>query len=68
MNFFEHQERARRNTRRLVLLFALAVVAVIVAVDCWSPWAICACQRRARRTPLRVRRCVVRRRGRRGAR
>jgi len=33
MNFFEHQDRARRQTRLLVVLFALAVVAIIVAVD-----------------------------------
>ncbi len=32
MNFFEHQELARRNTRVLVLLYALAVVAVAAAV------------------------------------
>jgi Zn-dependent protease with chaperone function len=31
--FFEHQSLARRNTKVMVLLFALAVVAVIVAVD-----------------------------------
>ncbi len=33
MNFFEHQELARRNTRVLVLLYALAVVAVAAAVS-----------------------------------
>jgi Zn-dependent protease with chaperone function len=33
MDFFEHQDHARRNTRRLVLLFFLAVVAVVVAVN-----------------------------------
>jgi Zn-dependent protease with chaperone function len=32
MNFFERQDQARRNTRRLVLLFAAAVVAIVVAV------------------------------------
>lgn len=32
MNFFEHQEAARRNTRVLVLLYALAVAAVVAAV------------------------------------
>ena len=31
--FFEHQSLARRNTKVMVLLFVLAVVAVIVAVD-----------------------------------
>ena len=33
MTFFEHQSLARRNTQVMVLLFALAVVAVVVAVD-----------------------------------
>ena len=33
MTFFEHQALARRNTKVMVLLFALAVLAVIVAVD-----------------------------------
>jgi Zn-dependent protease with chaperone function len=33
MNFFEHQRLARRNSKVMVLLFALAVVAVVVAVD-----------------------------------
>jgi Zn-dependent protease with chaperone function len=33
MNFFEHQEAARRTSRRLVVLFALAVVAIVVAVN-----------------------------------
>jgi Zn-dependent protease with chaperone function len=31
--FFEHQHLARRNTKILVLLYALAVIGVIVAVD-----------------------------------
>jgi Zn-dependent protease with chaperone function len=29
MNFFEHQDRARRNTTRLVVLFVLAVVGLV---------------------------------------
>ena len=33
MNFFEHQDHARRQTRWLVVLFILAVIAIIVAVD-----------------------------------
>ncbi|HMA99251.1 MAG TPA: M48 family metallopeptidase [Wenzhouxiangella sp.] len=33
MNFFEHQDRARRQTRILILLFSLAVLAVIVSVN-----------------------------------
>ncbi|HJS39284.1 MAG TPA: M48 family metallopeptidase, partial [Burkholderiales bacterium] len=32
MDFFQHQELARRNTRVLVLLYALAVAAVVAAV------------------------------------
>jgi Zn-dependent protease with chaperone function len=31
-NFFEHQDRARRNTTKLVLLFVLAVVLIVVGV------------------------------------
>jgi Zn-dependent protease with chaperone function len=33
MNFFEHQDRARRRTRLLVLLFVLAVISIILVVD-----------------------------------
>ena len=33
MNFFEHQDRARRQSRFLVLLFALAVLAMVIAVN-----------------------------------
>ena len=33
MDFFEHQELARRSTKRLIALFALAVVCVVVAVN-----------------------------------
>jgi Zn-dependent protease with chaperone function len=33
MNFFERQDQHRRQSRRLVLLFVLAVGAVVVAVD-----------------------------------
>ncbi|MFH1279056.1 MAG: M48 family metallopeptidase [Candidatus Eisenbacteria bacterium] len=32
MNFFEHQERARRNTSRLVLLFSFAVAGIVIAL------------------------------------
>ena len=32
-SFFENQDRARRNTKILVLLYALAVAGVIIAVD-----------------------------------
>lgn len=33
MNFFEQQDHARRQTRMLVVLFALAVIAILVAVN-----------------------------------
>ena len=33
MNFFQRQDEARRASRRLVVLFGLAVIAVVVAVD-----------------------------------
>ena len=33
MNFFEHQEAARRTSKRLILLFAMAVIGIVVAVD-----------------------------------
>ena len=33
MHFFEQQARARRSSARLVLLFALAVAAIVLAVD-----------------------------------
>ncbi len=33
MNFFEHQDKARTNTRKLVLLFTLAVLAIIAAIN-----------------------------------
>ncbi len=33
MDFFQHQEVARRSTRRLIVLFAIAVVAIVIAVN-----------------------------------
>ncbi|HKE48893.1 MAG TPA: M48 family metalloprotease, partial [Rhodanobacteraceae bacterium] len=33
MNFFAHQEQARRQTRRMLVLFALAVLVVVAATD-----------------------------------
>src|SRR5471032_3249758 len=33
MTFFEQQHQARQETRKLVLLFALAVIAIVVAVN-----------------------------------
>ena len=33
MNFFEHQDRARRQSRWLVFVFLLSVLAVVVAIE-----------------------------------
>ena len=33
MNFFAHQEQARRQTRRMLILFAFAVAVIVVATD-----------------------------------
>jgi Zn-dependent protease with chaperone function len=33
LNFFEHQEQARRQSRLLLFLFLLAVVAIVAAID-----------------------------------
>ena len=33
MNFFEHQDQARRQSRWLVFLFILAVIIIIIVVD-----------------------------------
>ncbi|MBJ6983531.1 M48 family metallopeptidase [Luteimonas sp. MC1750] len=33
MNFFEQQAKARRNSTRLVVLFALAVIGMVLAID-----------------------------------
>ena len=33
MNFFARQAETRRLSRQLVVLFALAVIAVVIAVD-----------------------------------
>jgi Zn-dependent protease with chaperone function len=47
LNFFEHQDKARRQTRWLVVMFALAVLAIIAAVDVFvyfsvgsDPWTL----------------------------
>lgn len=40
MNFFEHQAAARRTSTRLVLLFALAVLCIVAAVDVVTAIAI----------------------------
>lgn len=33
MNFFAHQAQARRQTRRMLVMFALAVIVIVVAMD-----------------------------------
>jgi Zn-dependent protease with chaperone function len=33
LNFFKHQDRARRQSRGLIVLFGLAVLAIVVAID-----------------------------------
>lgn len=33
MNFFEHQDRARRSTRWLVVIFILAVIAIVAVIN-----------------------------------
>jgi Zn-dependent protease with chaperone function len=37
MNFFEHQAAARRDTTRLIVLFAMAVIGIVLAVD-FAAW------------------------------
>ncbi|HEX2595759.1 MAG TPA: M48 family metalloprotease, partial [Luteimonas sp.] len=39
MNFFEHQAAARRASTRLVVLFALAVLGIVCAVD-FASWVV----------------------------
>ncbi|KPK05355.1 MAG: hypothetical protein AMJ64_11800 [Betaproteobacteria bacterium SG8_39] len=56
MNFFEHQQLARRNTRVMVALYLLAVLGVIVAVDAVLAgvylWTQSGSTLEARRAPL----------------
>ena len=33
MNFFEQQDRARRQSRWLIIVFIVAVLAIVVAID-----------------------------------
>ncbi len=33
MNFFEHQDRARKQSRRLIVAFVLAVLGIVAAID-----------------------------------
>ena len=40
MNFFEHQDQARRQTGKLIALFSFAVLSIVVAVNVafWLAW------------------------------
>ncbi len=40
MNFFDHQERARRSTGRLVIMFFLAVAGIIAALYFFFAYAL----------------------------
>ena len=43
MNFFEQQDQARKNTRRLILFFALAVICLILLTNAFLilfPWEL----------------------------
>jgi len=40
VNFFEQQDAARRNTRRLIVLFLFAVAAIVVAVNIVAAFAL----------------------------
>ena len=40
MDFFAHEDRARRSTRRLVVLFVIAVVVLVGGLDAAAWWAI----------------------------
>lgn len=40
MNFFEHQQQARVSTRRLIVLFVLAVIGVVLAVNAVAALAL----------------------------
>lgn len=33
MNFFAHQEQARKQSRRMIVLFTVAVIAIVLAID-----------------------------------
>jgi len=39
VNFFEHQQQARVSTRRLLLLFAVAVIGMLLVINAVAAWA-----------------------------
>jgi Zn-dependent protease with chaperone function len=47
MNFFQRQEETRRSSRRLVVLFAIAVIAVIAAVNVVVAFVLSQAQQRS---------------------
>jgi len=58
VNFFDHQQLARRNTRVMIVLYVLAVLGVIVAVDAVLAgiylWVNSGSSLEAHRAPLRL--------------
>ncbi|MGD8357618.1 MAG: peptidase M48, partial [Lysobacterales bacterium] len=52
MNFFEHQDRARKQSRWLILLFLLAVIAIVAAIDMVVLFALGESSREAGSPPL----------------
>ena len=54
MNFFEQQEAARRSTRRLVVLFLLAVTAIVIAVNIVSALAFIGISAKTASAGLRI--------------
>lgn len=53
MNFFEDQDRARRNTKKLVVLFVLAVLFTLFAVNAVTALIVNATARTQQTTPTR---------------
>ena len=51
MDFFEHQEIARRKTTLLVVYFLLAVILIIAAI--YAVFASCSCRRHRPMPPAR---------------
>jgi Zn-dependent protease with chaperone function len=54
MNFFEHQDRARRKTGGLVVLFVIAVIMILIAVNIGAIFIAALVERRADIDPVSV--------------
>jgi len=54
MNFFEHQDRARKKTGRLIVLFVLAVIMIVIAVNVAALIAMAAISRGGDFDPVMV--------------